>query len=141
MGVKGKYFTLYKLMNEDTDVIHNMEEIEKKALLFDFYGELLTEHQRGIYSDIVMNDLSYSEVARDEGTSRQSVYDLVKRCDRILEEYEEKLQLVEKFLETKSRVSHIHKIATELISMNKEQELVSRLEEIKQISSDIYESY
>lgn len=122
-------------------MLHNMEEIEKKALLFDFYGELLTEHQKNIYSDIVMNDLSYSEVAKDEGISRQSVYDLVKRCDKILEDYEMKLQLVEKFLETKNRVSRIHQLATGLKSMTDDARLINQIDEIQKISIDIYESY
>lgn len=122
-------------------MLTNMEEIEKKALLFDFYGELLTDHQKNIYSDIVMNDLSYSEVARDEGISRQSVYDLVKRCDKILEEYEEKLKLVEKFLETKERVSKIHELATELKALAKEEALTAKIDEVEAISKEIYESY
>lgn len=122
-------------------MLHDMEEIEKRALLFDFYGELLTEHQKNIYSDIVMNDLSYSEVAKDEGISRQSVYDLVKRCDRILEEYEEKLRLVEKFLETKTRISRIHELATELKSLTSEGNLIDRINEVETISKQIYESY
>ena len=122
-------------------MMHDMEEIEKKALLFDFYGELLTEHQKNIYSDIVMNDLSYSEVAKDEGISRQSVYDLVKRCDKILEDYERKLRLVEKFLETKKRVSTIHQLATGLKSMTDDVKLIERIEEIQKISIEIYESY
>lgn len=122
-------------------MLTNMEEIEKKALLFDFYGELLTDHQKNIYSDIVMNDLSYSEVARDEGISRQSVYDLVKRCDKILEEYEEKLKLVEKFLETKERVSKIHELATELKALTKEEALTAKIDEVEAISKEIYESY
>ena len=71
-----------------------MEKIVEQGLLYDFYGELLTEHQRRIYEDMVLNDLSPSEIAKEQGISRQSVHDLKKRCDRILEEYESKLQLV-----------------------------------------------
>ena len=118
-----------------------MEEIEKKALLFDFYGELLTQHQKNIYSDIVMNDLSYSEVARDEGISRQSVYDLVKRCDKILEEYEEKLKLVEKFVGMKQCVNQIHKLATELKDLTSEHGLIEKIDEVESWSKRIYESY
>ena len=46
-----------------------MEKIVRQSLLYDFYGELLTEHQKDIYEDIVMNDLSYSEIARLNGIS------------------------------------------------------------------------
>lgn len=118
-----------------------MEKIVRQALLFDFYGELLTEHQKSIYSDIILNDLSYSEVARVEGISRQGVYDLVKRCDKILEEYESKLLLVEKFLNAKERVSRIHELATELKQMTDKKELQDNINEIEAISKAIYESY
>ena len=84
-----------------------MESFVRRSLLFDFYGELLTEHQKRIYREIVFDDFSVSEVARDEGISRQGVHDLMKRCDRLLEEYEERLHLVEKFLGIRKRVDEI----------------------------------
>ena len=61
-----------------------MERIVERGLLYDFYGELLTEHQRRIYEDAVFNDLSPSEIAAEQGISRQGVHDLIRRCDRIL---------------------------------------------------------
>ena len=48
-----------------------MESIVKQSLLYDFYGELLTEHQRSIYEDVVYNDMSLSEIAEENGISRQ----------------------------------------------------------------------
>ena len=80
-----------------------MESIVKQSLLYDFYGELLTEHQRNVYEDVIFNDMSLSEIAQEQGISRQGVHDLIKRCDRILAGYEEKLHLIEKFQETKQR--------------------------------------
>lgn len=62
-----------------------MEKIVEQGLLYDFYGELLTEHQRHIYEDVVMNDMSLSEIAQEAGISRQGVHDLIKRCDKTLE--------------------------------------------------------
>lgn len=118
-----------------------MEKIVRQALLYDFYGELLTNHQKSIYSDIVLNDLSYSEVARAEGISRQGVFDLVKRCDKILEDYESKLLLVEKFLDTKERISRIHELATVLKQMTDKKDLRDYINEIEEISRAIYESY
>ena len=47
-----------------------MEKIVEQGLLYDFYGELLTEHQRRIYEDMVFNDLSPSEIAKEQGISR-----------------------------------------------------------------------
>ncbi len=80
-----------------------MEKILRQSLLYDFYGELLTEHQKEIYEDCVMNDMSYSEVAGIYGISRQGVYDMIHRCDKILESYEEKLALVARFVKAREQ--------------------------------------
>ena len=84
-----------------------MEKIFEQALLYDFYGELLTEHQRNIYEDAVFNDMSLSEIAEVQGISRQGVHDLIKRCDKILQDYESKLHLVERFEKAKEKIGEI----------------------------------
>lgn len=84
-----------------------MEKIFEQALLYDFYGELLTEHQRNIYEDAVFNDMSLGEIAEEQGISRQGVHDLIKRCDKILLDYESKLHLVERFEKAKEKVGEI----------------------------------
>lgn len=80
-----------------------MERIVEQTLLFDFYGELLTEHQRNVYEDVVLNDCSLAEAAEQYKISRQGVHDLIKRCNRILEDYETKLHLVAKFLSIREK--------------------------------------
>lgn len=90
-----------------------MEKIVTQGILYDFYGELLTAHQRKIYEAVVYEDLSLSEIAAEAGISRQGVHDLLKRCDRILAGYEEKLHLVEKFSRTRERVENIGRLAAE----------------------------
>lgn len=84
-----------------------MEKILEQTLLYDFYGELLTEHQKQIYEDVVLNDYSFSEVAAEQGISRQGVHDLIKRCNKILQEYESKLHLVEKFVTIKNQIEEM----------------------------------
>jgi len=81
------------------DFMSEINDLVRKSLLYDFYGALLTEHQRQIYEEVVLNDYSMSEIAEDEGISRQGVHDMIKRCDKALEEYEQKLGLVAKFKE------------------------------------------
>ena len=81
-----------------------MEEIVRQTLLFDFYGELLTKHQQRIYEEVVCNDQSCSEVAQQEGISRQGVHDLVRRTHQQLEDYEEKLHMMERFVELRREV-------------------------------------
>ena len=97
-----------------------MEQFVQQTLLYDFYGELLTEHQRRIYEDVVLNDYSLSEVAADLGISRQGVHDIVKRCNKILSDYEEKLHLVEKFVNIKQKIHRIHGLAKNCDSISNE---------------------
>ena len=87
-----------------------MEKIVEQGILYDFYGELLTGHQRQIYEAAVYNDLSLREIAEENGISRQGVHDLLKRCDKILAEYEKKLHLVEKFNRVKKKEEAIEKL-------------------------------
>ena len=84
-----------------------MEKIVERGMLYDFYGELLTEHQKAIYEEAVFNDMSLSEIAEEHGISRQGVHDLIKRCDKLLLGYEEKLHLVERFSRIKEKIEQI----------------------------------
>ena len=90
-----------------------MNEIVKQALLYDFYGELLTPHQQEIYKSLVFDDLSLSEAAERFGISRQGVYDMMKRCNAQLIAYESKLLLVEKFQAAKKQMEHIRQLILE----------------------------
>ena len=114
-----------------------MEKIYEQTLLYDFYGELLTEHQRKIYEDAVYNDLSLSEIAEEYGISRQGVHDLIRRCDRLLKEYENKLHLVEKFSEAKPRIS-------EIVLLTREDDagrLKERMEKIRELSQELMQDW
>ena len=108
-----------------------MEKFVEQGYLYDFYGELLNEHQRRIYEDFVFNDLSLGEIASCEGISRQGVHDLVKRCQKTLEGYEMKLHLVEKFLSVKEKVSKIDDTLAEWeCEKNDPEEMVKRIRKI-----------
>ena len=108
--VKKKYLTPSIISCMITKVIA-VEKILEQTLLYDFYGELLTEHQQKIYEDVVFNDISCSEVAENQGISRQGVHDLIKRCEHILDDYETKLHLVERFVSLKEKVEAIRMAA------------------------------
>ena len=112
-----------------------MEEKLTQAYLFDFYGEMLNEHQRRIYEDFVFNDLSLGEIAGEEGISRQGVADMVKRCDKKLRDYEDKLHLVDKFISIKSDVEKIKELAVEF----KETNDILIMNEIEVLSNQIIE--
>ncbi len=106
-----------------------MEKILEQTLLYDFYGELLTKHQKEIYEDVVLNDYSFSEVAQERGVSRQGVHDLIRRCNKILEDYEKKLRLVEKFVLIKSQIREMKAEIQRGKSLDRE-ELTGQLDRI-----------
>lgn len=104
-----------------------MDRIVERGILYDFYGELLTEHQKQIYEGLVYNDMTLQEIGDECGISRQAAHDLIKRCDKILANYEDKLHLIAKFNSVKEKVAKIEKIATDAETL----ELVNQiLEEI-----------
>ena len=112
-----------------------MEKFVEQTFLFDFYGELLTERQRQVYTSVVFEDYSLSEVAEELGISRQGVHDLVKRCSQTLKGYEEKLHLVEKFVSVREKVKQIDELLDGYEKENAE-ELVA---DIRKISDEIIE--
>jgi len=123
-----------------------MEKIVEQGLLYDFYGELLTKHQRKIYEDAVNNDYSLSEMADELGITRQGVHDLLKRCDKTLQNYEEKLHLIQKFISIKEKITKINEITNMLVVLEKNnsgndcnEERTSQLQLINQLSIQILE--
>ncbi len=139
--MKNKYFKVVKNFYLTTSFLSvmiakviKMDEILKQSLLYDFYGELLTEHQKEIYEQFIVEDLSLSEIAKDAGISRQGVHDLIKRCNKILEEYEAKLHLVEKFLSIREKVHQINGLLEE--AKTDESKLI---QDIRKISGEIIE--
>ena len=107
-----------------------VDKIYEQTMLFDFYGELLTEHQRSIYEDAVYNDMSLGEIAEERGISRQGVHDLLRRCDRILQDYESKLHLVERFSRAKETVAEIEKLTALDADYEDLRERLSRIREL-----------
>ena len=115
--------------------VKKMNEILEHALLFDFYGELLTERQKEIYGQYIQEDLSLGEIAKDAGISRQGVHDLIKRCNQTLKGYEDKLHLVEKFMTIREKVQKID----ELLDEYEPDKALMIVENIRRISDEIIE--
>ena len=112
-----------------------VNEILEQALLFDFYGELLTEHQKEIYGQFIQEDLSLGEIAKEAGISRQGVHDLIRRCTQTLKGYEEKLHLVERFLNIRTKIRQID----ELLEEYEEQDTTGLTAKIRAVSDEILE--
>ena len=111
-----------------------MEKIVEQTLLYDFYGELLTSHQRKVYEEVILNDYSLSEVAENLGISRQGVHDMIRRCNKLLSDYESKLHLVKRFVSIREKVDSIHALTTDMDKSKAE-----LMKQIKDITGDILE--
>ncbi|MDQ0341606.1 putative DNA-binding protein YlxM (UPF0122 family) [Lederbergia wuyishanensis] len=86
-----------------------LEKTMRINYLFDFYQALLTPKQRSYMSLYYLDDLSLGEIADEYEVSRQAVYDNIKRTEAMLEEYEVKLQLFQKFLERSNIIEQMEK--------------------------------
>lgn len=86
---------------------HTVEERLELSLLYDFYGALLKENQQRMFEASILEDYNFSEIAQDEGITRQGVYDTIKRATKQLEMYEKKLGLVARFREQKKKVEEL----------------------------------
>ena len=118
-----------------------MEKIFEQTLLYDFYGELLNEHQRNVYEDAVFNDLSLSEIADNYDISRQAAHDLLKRVNKLLEGYENKLHMIQRFRIIEKYADEIISLTDEVIEADDENspETDSRLLEIRNKAGKITE--
>lgn len=92
-----------------------MKKFAEMALLVDFYGPLLTEKQRNVWDLHYQQDLSLTEIAEIARISRQAIHDLLKRTEKILVGYEEKLGLVQRFLAEREKLLAIESSFTDLI--------------------------
>jgi len=87
-----------------------LEDTTRINLLYDFYGNLLTEKQREYLELYYQHDLSLAEIADEGGISRQGVHDLIKRAVRTLERAENKLGLVERFASQEKNLRELREL-------------------------------
>ena len=112
-------------------------------MLYDFYGDLLTEKQQEVIELYYNEDLSLAEIASHSGITRQGVRDSIKRAEFQLTEFEEQLGLAGRFREIKSQLEEIKKNAFEIEQINSRlynsNEISSRLEKIKALAQHVAE--
>ena len=85
-------------MSSDAD--EKLREIVELSRLYDIYGELLSDHNRVVFEDYVLNNYSLGEIAGEVDISRQGVRDIVVRCSKKLRDYEARLGYLKRIDET-----------------------------------------
>ena len=113
--------------------MEKMERIVEQTLLYDFYGELLTPHQKMIYEEYVFDNFSISEIAKEHDISRQGVHDQLKRIDRLLNEYESTLHLIERFMKIREKVNEISGYSKQVLAaddLEVAKQLVNKIDSI-----------
>jgi predicted DNA-binding protein YlxM (UPF0122 family) len=117
-------------MNEDT---------LQMTMLFDFFGDMLTEKQREYYDLYHNEDLSLSEIAEKAGISRQGVYDIITRASMSLAQMEQKTGVVQRWMNMREELLQAEEKARELLCLSEPAgrsaqlagELVDSLERMK----------
>ena len=79
----------------------------RMTMLFDFYGEILTERQKEFYDLYYNEDLSLAEIAENYGISRQGVRDVIVRAETIMTELEDKTGLLKRFMQMRDKLTAI----------------------------------
>ena len=77
----------------------------RMAMLFDFYGDLLTERQREFYDLYYNEDLSLAEIAENYGISRQGVRDVIVRAEAAMTEIEDKTHIIRRFQQSRPAIA------------------------------------
>jgi len=108
-----------------------MEERVLMSVLLDYYSVLLTEKQQEIMNMYYDEDFSLGEIAELSNTSRQAIHDAIKRCHKLLLEYEDKLKLKNKediLNENKNKILNKLQFVNSTIS---DTEITAKIEEVK----------
>ena len=107
----------------------------RMTMLFDFYGELLTERQREFFDLYYNEDLSLSEIAENSGISRQGVRDVIVRAEAAMQEVEDKTGLIRRFHQMQQHIASIEDAVRELKTINYRQYEDPRIDELVDILS------
>jgi len=110
-----------------------LEKTTRMNYLFDFYQDLLTPKQQSYMSLYYLDDFSLGEIAEQFEVSRQAVYDNIKRTEVMLEEYEDKLHLYEKFLKRQNMFKKLSSILEKHINKEENKEIFDVLKEIQEL--------
>ena len=108
-----------------------MEEKVKLSMLCEFYGKLLTKKQFEFIDDYCNNDLSLSEIAENNNITRQAVRDIIKKGEKKLFEYEEKLLFMKRMLNQEKTIEQVLSELTKIQKTSSDKKVEHILETIK----------
>lgn len=108
-----------------------MDKHVKISMLCEIYGKLLTEKQLNLLDDYYNNDLSLAEIAENNNITRQAVRDNLKKGEKKLFEYEEKLGIMKKTLEQEERIVDVLAKLTKIQTKFSDEQIATILENIK----------
>jgi len=107
-----------------------LEKTNRMNYLYDFYQALLTPKQSSYMALYYLDDYSLGEIAEEYDVSRQAVYDNIKRTEAMLEEYEAKLLLFEKFQKRSELISKMKDLMGDGPDNQALSEMVAELEKL-----------
>ena len=81
-----------------------MDETLRNTMLFDFFGDMLTDKQQEYYDLYHNEDLSLSEIAEGAGISKQGVYDIIIRAEKTLLKFEQKTGIIQKWFDARIEI-------------------------------------
>lgn len=113
-----------------------MEDRINISMLLDYYKELLTQKQKDIMELYFNEDLSLAEISELTNTSRQAIYDIVKRCTKTLWDYENKLKLMEKINNIMETKEHVIKEINRIQDKIEDKDIEVALQELNKYISD-----
>lgn len=105
----------------------------RMTMLYDFYGELLTDRQKEFFDYYYNDDLSLSEIAENAGISRQGVRDVIVRAEGVMQEVEDKTGLIKRFEAQRPHLDAIAAAAAEIQTINYRQYEDPRLTELVEL--------
>ena len=121
-------------MSAGREQIMELEKTNQMNALFDFYGALLTEKQKEYMQLYYGDDYSLGEIADEFNVSRQAIYDNIRRTEKILIEYENKLSLFKKFSETTAIINQLEEYAA--AHYPKDGELRAEIEKLRKTNDE-----
>ena len=106
------------------------DESLKRTMLFDFYGEMLTDKQREYYDLHYNEDLSLYEIAEQRGVSRQAVWDIIRRAEAVMQGIEEKTGFIARAERRRQTIEEICALARDLPDSAQKREILQKLAEL-----------